>query len=88
MKQSLSHADVRTGARVVAANGVGRILDEAGNSGSEEKGGGKDVRDDAADARLIARHDGQHPCSLFVVGLPPAAGDLLLQPGARLLVRR
>lgn len=37
----------------------------------EAKGGGKDGRDDAADARLIARHDGQHPCSLF----PPYKGE-------------
>jgi len=59
---------------MVAAHGVGRILDKAGNSGSEEKGGGKDVREDAADARLIACQDGQHPCSLFVVGFLPAAG--------------
>lgn len=55
----------------------------------EAKGGGKDGRDDAADARLIARHDGQHPCSLF----PPlrgweGGGFAFLQSAARLLVRR
>lgn len=52
---------------MVAQNNTGGILKEPGNF-PEEKGGGKDGRDDAADARLIARHDGLHPCSLFVVG--------------------
>jgi len=42
----------------------------------------KDGRADAVDAHLIARHDGQQPCSLFVCG-----GCSLLQPDARLLVR-
>jgi len=51
---------------MVAQKNTDEILKEPGNF-PEEKGGGKDGRDDAADARLIARHDWQHPCSLFVV---------------------
>jgi len=60
-------------ARTIAQNNTGGILKEPGNF-PEEKGGGKDGKDDAAGARLIARRDGQHPCSLFVAGFPLLRG--------------
>lgn len=40
----------------------------------------KDVRDDMADAHLIARHDGQHPYSLFVVSFPSRLRGVLVSP--------
>lgn len=68
----------------------GRIFEGTpGNSGSGDEAGGKRWKGDAADAHLIAHHDGQHPCSLFVLGFPPRLrGSPFLQLDARLLVRR